>query len=177
MGAPASRPLEQSAPSHRGPSAWPMMRALLVFIATGAYTGFAPIAPGTAGSVVGLVLARVVLAPVNSSNYLTAIALFAGVFAAGCWISQRAERILGESDSSHIVLDEIIGMVATMFLNPLDWLHGLIGFGLFRLFDVIKPFPASLIDRRVRGGLGVMLDDLAAAIYANIALHLVARLI
>ena len=89
-----------------------------------------------------------------------------------CWISGRAEVIFNEPDSSKIVIDEVFGMAATMFLNPIGWPQLLAGFVLFRLFDIIKPFPANLIDRRMRGGAGVMLDDLAAAVYANSILRL-----
>jgi phosphatidylglycerophosphatase A len=104
------------------------------------------------------------------------LAAFAVVFVLGCWVADRAQAVLGKHDSPHIVLDEVMGMVATMFLNPLDWIHLLIGFALFRLFDIVKPPPASIFDR-MRGGAGVMLDDLAAAVYANIALRVVTRLI
>lgn len=153
-----------------------MVRAIVIFLATGAYTGFVPVAPGTAGSVVGLVLAWLVLGWGNAHAWV-AIAVFAAIFAVGCLIAGRAETLFHQYDCSHIVLDEIMGMVATMFLNPLDWLHLVIGFALFRLFDIIKLFPANLIDHRVRGGLGVMLDDLAAAAYANIALRFITHLL
>jgi phosphatidylglycerophosphatase A len=153
-----------------------MMRAAIIFIATGAYTGLVPVAPGTAGSVLGMVLAWLLLGRAGS-HYWVAAAVFGVAFVLGCWIAQRAETILGQHDSPRIVLDEVMGMIATMFHNPLSWVHLLIGFALFRLFDILKLFPASLIDRRVPGGVGVMLDDLASAVYANIVLCFVARLI
>ncbi|SRR5579871_5907694 len=153
-----------------------MTRPILIFLATGAYAGFVPFAPGTAGSAVGLALAWAALGQAQRHPWLAA-AVFVGVFAMACWVADRAQAILGRHDSPHIVLDEILGMVATMFLNPLDWIHLAIGFGLFRLFDIVKPPPAGFFDRTVAGGAGVMLDDLAAAIYANIALRVVAHLI
>ena len=153
-----------------------MVRAIVIFLATGAYSGFVPAAPGTAGSVVGLLLAWLLLGWGNAHPWI-AIAVFAGTFALGCLIAGRAETIFHQHDCSHIVLDEVLGMAATMFLNPINWLHLVIGFALFRLFDIVKLFPANLIDRRVRGGVGVMLDDLAAAVYANIALRFVAHLL
>jgi phosphatidylglycerophosphatase A len=153
-----------------------MTRAIIIFLATGAYTGLVPLAPGTAGSVVGLAAAWALLGWAREHYWLFAWG-FAAVFAGGCWIAGRAESILGQHDSSHIVLDEVMGMIATMFLNPLDRLHLVLGFALFRLFDIVKVFPASLIDRKVAGGAGVMLDDLAAAVYANIALRWVAHLL
>jgi phosphatidylglycerophosphatase A len=153
-----------------------MTRAIIIFLATGAYTGLVPVAPGTAGSVVGLAAAWGLLGWAGTHYWLFAAA-FTAAFAAGCWIAGRAEAIFGRHDSSHIVLDEVMGMIATMFLNPLDRLHLVLGFALFRGFDIVKVFPANLIDRKVPGGAGVMLDDLAAAFYANIALRFVAHLI
>ena len=135
-----------------------------------------PVAPGTFGSVLGLALAWGVL-PWARAHVAAALALFVAAFALGCWIAQRAQEMLGQHDSPRIVLDEVMGMVATMFLNPLDWIHLLIGFGLFRFFDIAKLPPANIFDREVRGGLGVMLDDLAAAVYANIVLRIVAHLV
>jgi phosphatidylglycerophosphatase A len=153
-----------------------MWRAIIIFVASGAYTGFVPGAPGTAGSVLGLVVAWLVL-PWAASHRRLATVAFAAFFILGCWIARRAQVIFGENDSPRIVLDEVLGMVVTLFLNPLDWFHFLIGFALFRLFDIVKLPPANIFDRKVEGGLGVMLDDLAAAVYANIALRFVAHLI
>jgi phosphatidylglycerophosphatase A len=152
------------------------MRQLIIFLATGAYSGYSPFAPGTAGSVVGLAIGYF-LAPAWRSHPGIFVACFAAVFAASCWIAGRAEEVFQEHDSSRIVLDEVLGMIATMFLNPLGWPWLLAGFVLFRIFDIIKPFPAALIDRRMAGGPGVMLDDLFAGIYANIVLRIVAHLL
>jgi phosphatidylglycerophosphatase A len=152
-----------------------MTRAIVIFLATGAYSGYVPAAPGTAGSVLGLLLAWMVL-PGAAAHTGLAVAVFAAAFLLACWIAGRAQAMLREHDSPHIVLDEVMGMVATMFLNPLNWIHLLIGFGLFRLFDIVKPPPANFFDK-MRSGPGVMLDDLAAAVYANIALRVVTRLI
>ena len=153
------------------------MRRLIVFFATAAYAGFVPVTPGTAGSLVGLIVAWAVFGGLCRISGQIALLAFAVLFASACWISGRAEEIFGEPDSPHIVIDEVFGMVATMFMNPVDLVHLVVGFALFRLFDITKPFPAGLIERRVRGGAGVMLDDLAAAIYANIALRILARLV
>lgn len=152
------------------------MRGLIVLLATAGYAGFVPVAPGTAGSLVGLILAWAIFGGIWQVPWQIAVPSFAVLFVLGCWVSGRAEEIFDQADSSHIVIDEVLGMVATMFQNPVDWGHLVVGFVLFRLFDIVKPFPAGLIDRRMRGGAGVMLDDLAAAIYANIGLRIVARL-
>ena len=153
------------------------MRSLIVFLATGFYSGYAPVAPGTAGSVVGLVLVWIVWGPLWTRSPWLCLLVFAIAFVIACWISDRAERIFENHDDSHIVIDEVLGMAATMFGNPTAFGWLLAGFLLFRIADVIKPWPASWFDRRMRNGTGVMLDDLAAAIYANIVLHVIVRVL
>ena len=153
------------------------MRALIIFFATGIYSGYSPIAPGTAGSVVGLVVVWFGFGPLWMRSPALCILVFAVAFAIACWISDRAEKIFDNHDDSRIVIDEVLGMAATMFGNPIAFGWLILGFVLFRVADVIKPWPASLIDRRMRNGTGVMLDDLAAAIYANIALRVIVRLL
>jgi len=151
------------------------VRKLILFLATGFYSGYAPFAPGTAGSVVGLVLAWGVTVPLARRSPLAALALIGALFAIGCWVSGRAEALLDQHDSSHIVIDEIVGMALTMYLcRAAGWGAYGAGFALFRLFDVLKPEPAGLVDRRMRGGAAVMLDDVVAAIYANLVLHALA---
>jgi phosphatidylglycerophosphatase A len=151
------------------------MRQVIIFLATGAYTGYSPVAPGTAGSVVGLIIGYFFCAPMWQQEPMIFAAILAAAYVPACLIAGRAEQIFGEHDSSKIVLDEVLGMIATMFLNPITWLSLLGGFLLFRIFDIIKPFPASLIDRKMPGGPGVMLDDLFSAIYANIVLRILAH--
>lgn len=154
------------------------MRKLILFLATGLYSGYAPFAPGTAGSVVGLLLAWGITVPLEHRSPFGALALIAALFAVGCWVSERAEKLLDQHDSSHIVIDEIVGMALTMYLCPaVSWMAFSAGFALFRLFDILKPEPAGLIDRRMRGGVAVMLDDVAAAIYANLVLHALALVV
>jgi phosphatidylglycerophosphatase A len=151
------------------------MRSLILFFATGAYTGYSPIVPGTAGSVPGVILAWV-FSPLWRSP-IVFLAVFATLFALSCWVAGRAEEIFGNRDDRRIVLDEVLGMVATMFLIPTDWRHLAFGFVLFRFFDVLKPFPANLVDRRMRGGTAVMLDDLVSAVYANVVGQVLKRLL
>ncbi len=153
------------------------MRSIIVFFATGAYTGYFPVASGTAGSIPGLLLAWLVFAPMWRYSSVLFLAVFAMLFVISCWIAGRAEEIFERRDDSRIVIDEVLGMVATMFLLPTDWPHLALGFLLFRFFDVIKPFPAGAIDRRMRGGTAVMLDDLASAVYANLVGQVLARFI
>ena len=149
---------------------------LVIFFATGGGTGYVPVAPGTAGSVLGLLVVRFVFAPLWGYSAATAIVVFVTIFAMACRAAGIAERVFGEHDSSRIVLDEVLGMVATMFLNPIRWPWMLVGFALFRLFDIIKPWPAVRFDR-MQGGAGVMFDDLAAGIYANIVIRVIRQII
>lgn len=109
---------------------------------------------------------------VSSWQYSPAIALtaFGLVFVVACRVADCAEKNLDQADSPVIVIDEILGMIATMLGNPVTWPWLIAGFGLFRVFDILKPWPASWFNR-MHGGAGVMLDDLAAAFYANVALR------
>ncbi len=147
------------------------MRWLILFLATGLYSGYVPRAPGTAGSVVGLVLVWGVSAPLERRSHAAAAVLKVLLFGGGCWLAGRAEEILHQRDSPHIVIDEVVGMAVTMLLNPTGLAALGAGFALFRLFDILKPEPAGIIDRRLQGGVAVMLDDAVAAIYANLVLR------
>ena len=135
-----------------------------------------PIAPGTAGSLVGLLLARFVCAPMWIRSPAAFLVFFGVIFVAACFVAGAAERIWSEHDSSRIVLDEVLGMVAAMAFNPPGWVWLAVGLLLFRLLDIIKPWPAIRFDR-MHGGAGVMLDDLAAGIYANVMLQVLRRII
>jgi phosphatidylglycerophosphatase A len=158
------------------PSSSAVLHALVIFIATGGYVGYLPIVPGSAGSVLGLLIAHYAAAPVWKQLPAVFLILFVALFVISCVIADSAEQIFGQHDCPAIVLDEILGIVATMFLNPtgLGWLGA--GFVLFRVLDIIKPWPAARFDR-MHGGVGVMLDDLAAGVYANLALQALRRVI
>jgi phosphatidylglycerophosphatase A len=147
-------------------------RTLTIFVASGAYTGYAPIAPGTAGAALGAILGYLVCAPLWRRWPVAFIVVFAIIFVVGCVIAGDAETLFDEHDSSHIVLDEVLGMIAAMFMLPTGWIWIIAAFVVFRIFDIIKPWPASRFDR-VESGAGVMLDDLAAGIYANLVLQVV----
>ena len=147
------------------------MTRLAVFLATAGYSGYFPIAPGTVGSAVGVAVYGLLrwwqtpLAPV------TEIVLIAALFAAGVWAATTAERYFGGIDPGPIVLDEVVGMLITLAFIPVGPSGAIAGFFLFRVFDVVKPFPARRLEA-LHGGLGVMADDAMAAIYANLSLRL-----
>ena len=139
------------------------MTRLAVFIATVGYCGYFPLAPGTVGSAAGLVFYALVW---WTKSPIVEVAMIAAVFAAGVWAGTTAERYFGP-----IVIDEVVGMLITLAFIPVGWSGALAGFVLFRIFDVIKPYPAGRLEA-LHGGLGVMADDAMAAVYANISLRL-----
>jgi phosphatidylglycerophosphatase A len=145
---------------------------LAVFIATVGYCGYFPIAPGTVGSAAGLVF---YLAVWWAQSPVFEVALILVLFAAGIWAGTTSERYFGGIDPGPIVMDEVVGMLITLAFIPVSITGALIGFLLFRIFDVIKPFPAGRFEK-LHGGLGVMADDAMAAIYANIALRIILSL-
>ncbi len=141
--------------------------ALFRFIATGAYTGYAPVAPGTFGTLPGVVLA-VALAGLSSAGYLVALA---AAIVVAVWASERFAAAEGVKDPSIVVADEIVGyLVATAFL-PLTPTSLLAAFLAFRFFDITKPPPARQAEG-LPGGIGIVADDLIAGLYANLALRL-----
>jgi phosphatidylglycerophosphatase A len=141
---------------------------LAVFVATAGYSGYFPVAPGTVGSAVGLLVYLIVW---WAQSPIVEVGLITGLFAAGVWAGTTAERYFGGIDPGPVVLDEVVGMLITLAFIPVGLSGALAGFLLFRLFDVIKPFPANRLER-LHGGLGVMADDAMAAVYANLTLRL-----
>jgi phosphatidylglycerophosphatase A len=139
-------------------------------LALGFGSGLLPKAPGTAGTVVGIPV-FLLLQPLGWSWYLAVTAL---LFLAGIGICAHTAARLGVHDHPGIVWDEIVGYLVTMTLAPAGWLWIAIGFALFRLFDVLKPWPIRWFDRRVHGGFGIMLDDLVAGLFAAGVLQLLA---
>ena len=137
-------------------------------IATGFYTGYAPKAPGTAGSLFGLFLYWAI--PESKSVYsLVGIAL---IFFTGVWAANQVEKETKVHDNQIIVIDEIVGMLITvaLFEKTLIWL--VVGFLLFRFFDIMKPFPAKSSEK-IPHGWGVMIDDVVAGIYSALSLRLI----
>jgi phosphatidylglycerophosphatase A len=142
---------------------------LAVFLATAGYAGYAPIAPGTVGSAVGLLVYVLVW---WTQSPLVEVGLIVGLFAAGAWAGTIAERYFGGIDPGPVVIDEVVGMLITLAFIPVTVTGAIVGFLLFRVFDVIKPFPAGRLEA-LHGGFGVMADDAMAAIYANLSLRLI----
>jgi phosphatidylglycerophosphatase A len=147
------------------------MRRLIVLLATWWGVGFCPLAPGTVGTLAAIPL-FLVLSLLPFWLYLSCLL---GLALLACWAAGRAEAIFGEQDPHAIVIDEVVGFLAVMIALPPTWptwLSVLAGFILFRAFDVIKPPPIRFLERTVKGGYGVVLDDVLAALYAHIALRI-----
>ena len=147
----------------------PGPRSALHWLAFGAGAGLAPRAPGTAGTAAAIPV-YLVVATQPIATYLVVVAL---VIIAGVWACGRTARELGVHDHPGIVLDEIAGFLVTMTALPLDWRWIAAGFVAFRFLDIAKPWPISIADRRIGGGLGIMLDDVIAGVIACAALHAV----
>ncbi len=139
-----------------------------LFIATCGYIGYVPVAPGTFGSAVGLALFALIRWSGSTAIELGVIVL---VLALGVWSGNVAERHFRQVDPGPVVLDEVAGMLITLALIPVTVSGAIVGFLIFRLFDVIKPWPANRLEA-LPGGLGMMADDAMAAVYGNIAMRL-----
>ena len=149
------------------------MRSFVIWTATWGGTGFSPFASGTVGTL-GAIPFYLVLAQLSLPLYLLSSVAFT-LFA--CWVAGHAEQVFGEHDSGKIVIDEVAGYLVTMTAVPLSWQGVAAGFFLFRFFDIVKPQPARWFDRSLKNGYGVVLDDIAAGVYACGATHLVLRLL
>jgi phosphatidylglycerophosphatase A len=142
-------------------------------LATWFGTGLLPVAPGTWGSLAALPFAWAI-GGLGGRGALLAAALVA--FAVGCWAAGEYERETGTKDPGAVVIDEVVGQWVTLAFVPLSPWSTALGFVLFRAADIVKPWPASLAERRLEGGLGVMADDVVAGVYAGIALLVIDRL-
>lgn len=147
-----------------------MKEAVAKLVAAFFYTGYSPYAPGTVGTLAAMPLYYLLtLAP--DYAYAAFTLAFIGV---SVWASGVTERSSNRTDPGFIVADEVCGYLVTMAFVPVSLTNAVIGFFLFRLFDIVKPPPARQFER-LHGGLGVVMDDVAAGVYANVALQLIVR--
>lgn len=138
-------------------------------IYTGLGLGLAPKAPGTFGTLLGLPLFWLA----SGWSWPFYLLLVLAVTLIGWWAAEKAEKDLGRHDAPQVVIDEVAGYLVTMFLAPASLLMMVLGFVFFRFFDILKPWPVSWADKKLPGGLGVMVDDLLAGLYAWLILRLV----
>jgi len=144
---------------------------LVHFLAFGFGAGYAPVAPGTFGTLVAIPIYLLLMQAPLPVYALVVL----GMFAAGVWLCETTERDLGMHDHSGIVWDEIVGYLITMCMAPAGWVWVVVGFLLFRLFDIWKPFPIRLLERRIQGGFGNMFDDALAGLYSLVILQMLSR--
>lgn len=149
-------------------------RRLVLVLGTGFGAGYTPGAPGTAGSLVGLGIGLGLTVSPLDGTAIAAVTAF--VCIAGFPICASAARCLGDPDPPAVVWDEIAGMLVALLALPPGWYWWVAAFGLFRAFDMLKPWPIGWLDRRVRGGTGIMLDDLVAGAFAWAAVQALARI-
>jgi phosphatidylglycerophosphatase A len=144
------------------------MNQIIMALATGLYVGKIAKAPGTWGSLAAF-LPWLLIKDLPLPTYL--LLLFV-LFIVGFFVSGSAEKILDSPDAGCIVIDEVLGMFITLTLAPQHPAAWVLGFVLFRIFDIFKPFPVSWFDQRIHGGMGIMMDDVIAGLYALFSLHL-----
>lgn len=145
------------------------MKFFVLFFSSGGGVGYVPLMPGTAGSLIGILVFLLIHRMVIPVYFITVIAF---VFLS-IWVSGRAETIYGKRDDKRIVIDEIVGMLVGLFTMPINFKILLAGFLLFRFFDITKIFPANVVQSKLNGGFAVVLDDIVAGIYTIICLHFV----
>jgi len=143
-----------------------------MFIATGAGTGYLPMAPGTWGSMLGVAL-WFGLRNLGPASY---VIFTAALFLVGTACAGSAEKIVDHADPGLVVIDEVVGQMIALTAVPHHPLAVLAAFLLFRFFDILKPFPVGWLDRHIHGGLGIMLDDVIAGLYALLLVQIIWRL-
>jgi len=148
------------------------MRRVAMLVATSGGAGYFPIAPGTAGSAVGVVIYFLT----RGWPLVWQAGLVGAISLAGIWAAGVAARQLGREDPGQVVVDEVAGQLVTLFASGVSWAGMLLGFLVFRILDIIKPWPADRFER-LPGGLGIMADDLMAGVYGAVILQIAVRLV
>lgn len=146
------------------------MKSVAIVVATAGGAGYAPIAPGTAGSAVGVVIYLLT----RHSPIEWQIGLLLAIVVAGTWAASRVETVFGEKDPGPVVVDEVAGQLVTLILTGASVGGAVLGFFVFRLMDIVKPPPADKLER-LRGGYGIMADDLMAGLYGHLVMQIVFR--
>jgi phosphatidylglycerophosphatase A len=144
------------------------VRFLVLFLASNAGLGYSPIVSGTVGTIAGLPV-FFLMARLSAPLYILAWFLLFGI---AVWAADQAGRIYGVADDGRIVIDELAGYLVTVAFLPFSMPTALLGFFWFRAFDILKPPPVNWVDRRMKNGFGVVLDDVLAGVYAALALRL-----
>ncbi len=147
-------------------------RNVILFLSSGCGLGYIPKAPGTFGTLAGLPICWLMTQMTPFASLISA----AAIILASIWISDQSARILGRKDPGIIVIDEICGMMVALMGLAFSFLNVGLGFILFRILDISKPVPIRTLERRIAGGTGIVIDDIAAGLMVNIILRIVAYL-
>ena len=139
----------------------------VLFVATGCYVGNIPVAPGTFGSMLGLPLVFLL----SKTDWRVAIFLTLLFTLLSIKIAHAAANLLASEDPGCIVIDEIVGIAVTFIGLPVNMVYLVFGFVFFRVFDILKPYPIRAIEKKLPGGMGIVMDDVAAGIYSNVLLR------
>jgi phosphatidylglycerophosphatase A len=150
-----------------------LLRRIGVFVATCAHVGYAPVAPGTFGSAIGLAVFYAVRHQGSPTVEAVAIVVLAAV---GLWSATEAEHHFGGIDPGPVVIDEVVGMLVTLAFVPVNIAGAIVAFFVFRFLDVVKPWPARRLEH-LPGGFGVVLDDIMAGVYGNLVMWGLIRLL
>ena len=135
--------------------------------------GLSPLAPGTVGTLLGVAIYLLIM-NIGVLFYLSIVLVIVGI---GTAVAEYTSEILGGRDHRAIVIDEIAGFLVACISLPSDWLYLLLAFVLFRIFDIVKPWPVDFIDQQVKGGVGIMGDDLMAGLYTLLCIQLLAFMV
>jgi phosphatidylglycerophosphatase A len=152
-----------------------MKNKIALLLGSGLGSGYSPVAPGTAGSLLAMLLFYPIRSFFTEHFGLIGILIIMVTVIIGIWSANIIEKILGKKDPGLVVIDEVAGQWLTYLWVPFTWWGWIAGFFLFRLFDIVKPTPARQLEN-IKGGRGIMFDDLAAGVYANILLQIGVRL-
>ncbi|VAV82392.1 Phosphatidylglycerophosphatase A [hydrothermal vent metagenome] len=146
---------------------------IVLLLATGTYLGNSRFAPGTLGTLWGVPLAYAI----NKAGLATGGGILVVAIILSIILSSHASILIGKKDPGSVVADEIVGYCVAIFALPFTPVTVILAFILFRIFDILKPFPVSYLDKHIGGGLGIVLDDLAAGVMAAIVLNIIMRII
>jgi len=158
----------------------PIVQNWVSFFAFGFGSGLAPKAPGTWGTLIALPLVLAAdwgavhaegIIGIDDDFFFFLITLL--IVLVSIWVAEKADQQLEEDDHPAIVIDEIAGFFVSMIFLPIEWTSIVMAFVLFRIFDIVKPFPIRQVDKTVKGGIGIVVDDVIAGIYTNVVIQLV----
>ena len=142
------------------------------FLFTSFYAGYSPVAPGTAGSLVGMIFFIIEYFVFGNMVWAVNLLMVAVMFYPSIKLADEGEKFFGEKDPGQVVIDEVLGYWISVLFLPFNWTTAVLAFFLFRFMDILKPFPAGRV-QLLRGGVGIVLDDCVAGVYANIALRII----